>query len=202
MNKFRKPYVTCIFALVLLFTSCSQYENQNEEVIDSSLSAKETSSLANYVEEHIKMASKLYELIEYETDINVELLKDSTKNIDFDQLDSVLENANFIEFRKIAGLLKKINANNSQFIESNPDFDIQKLESIIINELDKMLVTKSSQTESDSCLDRYKVAKGRCFRNLTIALTIAGGAAFFTAGLGGAFGAAPAYRGRFTGDRG
>lgn len=106
MNKFRKPYLACIFALTLLFASCSQYENQNEEVNDSFLLAKKASSLTNYVEEHIKMTHELYELVENETDINIELLQGLTRDIDFGQLNSVLENANITEFDKITNLLK------------------------------------------------------------------------------------------------
>ena len=176
MNKFRKPYVACIFALVLLFTSCSQYESQNEEV--------NASSLTNYVEKHIKMTSELYQLVENETDINAELLQDSTKNIDFDQLNSVLENANFTEPDKIANLLKEINDNTFLFIESNSSLSQKELESIISAEIDKILINESIYNKSNTCLDRLNIAKSRCLQNLILASAIAGASAFFTAGAG------------------
>lgn len=59
---------------------------------------------------------------------------------------------------------------------------------MISTEIDRALINKSIHNKSSTCLDRYKIAKNRCFQNLVLATAIAGTVAFFTAGFGGAVG--------------
>lgn len=186
MNKFRNPYVSCVLAMLLLFTSCSQFENDIEE-IDSSLSLKE------YVEKHISLTNELYHLLQNQENVNITLFDDLPQNIEFNQLKIIFENANLSNANLATEIIKKIDQNNNNFIKVNSDLRYSEIENIVTNEIEyQFLNTELLSSRQPTCLEQYHIDKQRCLQNLLLATSVAGIVAVFSAGIGGAVGIAAA----------
>ncbi|MEN8817846.1 MAG: hypothetical protein ABF274_13375 [Nonlabens sp.] len=183
----RKPYLSIFLSALVLFVSCSQYDNDINEV-------EENLSLSEFVEKHLELSSSVLSLINDENKQDILALENIEETLTYNQLNKVLADANIKESDAIAGLLNEMYLNGKRFSESNPDFQNDKksdLEILISQEIDKQL-NNSYLRASGPCQDAYHTAQGRCTRNYAISSGVAVAVGLGTAGFGWLFGAGAA----------
>ncbi|WP_452218357.1 hypothetical protein [Lacinutrix undariae] len=197
IKNFRKPYLTIILASLTLFASCSQYENEVEEIPNSTELANRINklNLADYVEKHLQISNDIYILLENENNIDIEFLESAPDKLKLNEILGMLENANVQQSGLISDLFIQMYHNTLDFTNSNPDLknlNYSEFENMITVEIDKQLDENYSNRSTGDCRATLDKAKARCGRNMVISLAVAGGVGIFTGGVGYAFGAGAA----------
>jgi len=181
MKKLRKPYVSGIMTLLLLFASCTQFESDIEETENSI-------SLEEFVEKHIELSSSMLILLE-ENKKNILSLQKLEDNLTYEQLEQVLRDTNIKEAQTITELAKEIRNNGVNFSKNMEYHNLNKseLEFKVTNEIYKQL--NKLYPKDGPCEDQYRSAQGACTLQYTIATGAAVIAGTATLGLGWLIGA-------------
>lgn len=183
----RKPYLAMFLASLMLFSSCSQYDNEiNEE--------SESLNLSNFVEKHLEISTEISKLMINEKRINLSILQQTSHIIKYEQINEMLESVNFEVSNKIALLIQQMHSNSVKFVKSNPQYknlNKNEIESLITAEID-YLMNKAFLKRAGPCKDAFHIAQGRCTRNYAISAGTAAVVGIFTAGFGWLAGAGAA----------
>ncbi|NMH89114.1 hypothetical protein [Flavivirga algicola] len=194
----KKTYFSLFLATLLLFTSCTQYANDIDENITITSQITEHLSLEDYVNNHINLTSKLFDIINNEKNVSQDILRESKRYSTSKENIKTLKEAGFKETEIISDLLIKISNNTSKFIQNNPTltkFSENEIEDTLTIEIDKQLkfnklakLAESKYSKSD-CQSRFETAKGRCKTNFAIGIAGLAISGFFSFGLGTVVGA-------------
>lgn len=194
INFLRKPYLAMFLASLMLFASCSQYDN---EIVETS----EPLSLSNFIGQHLQIVTEISILLESESNIDAESLQSISKNLKPEEMLGVLEDANFQQADVISELFLEMYNNNLNFTNSNPNLknlNNNEIENMVTVEIDKQLIqfqrNKSSNVQSNKsdCKENMDRGASRCQRNFAISAASAIGVGLFTGGIGYAIGIATA----------
>ena len=196
IKNFRKSYLAIVLASLTLFTSCSQYDNEVNEIPKSTeLANRENNlNLADYVKKHLQISNDITILLANENNIDIESLQSASDKLKPEEILGMLNDANIQQAEVISELFIQMYYNTLDFTNSNPDLknlNYSELENMVTVEIDKQLDEFYSRSSGD-CRENLDRAKARCGRNMAISLAVAGAVGIFSGGVGYAFGAATA----------
>lgn len=196
-KKIRKSYLASILASLTLFASCSQYDNDIQNSINSTdnINLEKNSgniNLDSFVEKQLQTSTEIINLLEKENNIDFESLEYVSKDLKPEDLLIILEDANIQKSDVISNLLIQLYNESVNFGINNPDF-----KNLNQNEIEKMINVEINNQHNkldgfNPCRDVLDIAKARCGENLLIALAAAALVGIFTGGVGYGFGAATA----------
>lgn len=197
LNIFRKPYLSTLFAMLILFASCDTYENdilESDKSIKSNSLNKKSSKLEDYVANHLITSSNLETLLLNEDNIDITILENSSLYFnDIEELKLMLIEAKVVKVNEIADLFWQIQSNTNNFL-INSELKQNEAGLVIEAEINRqfdLMVLKYTESKSDCasyCYESYQNADFRCRRNMSIALAASAVSAFFTFGVGTAIG--------------
>ncbi len=174
---FRKPHLALLLALLLIFSSCSQYEYDN---IGTNL------NLEDFAERHIDISSKVIALLNEEKNIDIHIIKMIPPTDDYtkQELNKVFEISGIKESTKLVNLFSEMNENAKNYVRSNPYSDLEIIEESITSVLDKKSNDLNFALRHGDCEEERDEAYARCDRNYVISVGVAVVSAFYTFGVG------------------
>jgi len=180
LKALRKPYLSIFLSGLILFISCSQYE-------DDQLENQNTVGLSSYINKHLELSS----LLSHELKINKVIDLKTLNNISYDQnLELALDSLNFNNKDRILSILNKMENNTSDFFSKNEHFqniDIDTYKNLITAEINIALTSLEYHKQRGSCEDAFDNSTGNCLENLALASAVALGTAFISFGVGTAY---------------
>lgn len=138
-KKIRKSYLASILASLTLFASCSQYDNDIQNSINSTdnINLEKNSgniNLDSFVEKQLQTSTEIINLLEKENNIDFESLEYVSKDLKPEDLLIILEDANIQKSDVISNLLIQLYNESVNFGINNPDF-----KNLNQNEIEKMI---------------------------------------------------------------
>ena len=164
----RKPYLAVVFASVMLFASCSQYDHEINESV-------EPLSVTKYVEKHIELTSELINIVNTDKELVIEALSNVINNTRIDEIEMIFENANFNESKSISKLIKEIQDNTFHFVESNPEMKTNGQDyivNLISHEIEEQKSNYATEMRQGSCDDKYGSDIDICKENYYFSLAV------------------------------
>lgn len=187
MNKLRKPYVSFVLSLLILFISCQpQSINLEEQAISSKkINQNERITLENFVGNHISIINNYLLNPSYYNNNSTTLISDLENYVNYNNLVISLEDNNIETPEEFANMYLEVQKNINDFLTN---FDYGKstpkeVESLILTEIERQS-NQSLEAKHLTCGDIYWRAMRRCDRNFYASLAAAAISAFWTLGLG------------------
>lgn len=171
MKKFKKPYLSCFLAFLILFSSCQK----TDESIESKL---QHISLEEFTAKHLSLSKSIFELIRQEDNVDSELLANRIEKVNSkEELLKILKDSNVSNHNELGELFEQLVTNNQMFINSNPQFfnlEEQERISIITSKINELSDNDyASKNRLGPCEDARATAENRCSRNFAIATGVA-----------------------------
>ena len=163
LNDFRKPYVACLLAILLMCISCKDTEITNDETYD----------ITKFMKKHLDISSELSTLIQNETNINYDMFLDMSTSVTESEFESTLKHASFNNSEKLSFLIHELHINVQEFLKINPNFltlNEEQIRDLLETEFNLLSLNKSLAQKTNPCADRRATAKFRCERNWTISM--------------------------------
>lgn len=186
MNLFkflRKPTFSFFLALLVVVTSCSQYDGETIEVNSSEsylvIDKNESYTLDDYVQDHKALSAELFRLSDGQKYIS-NIQTDSFNN----PQDLALEMSKLspVNAQRIADLVFQVSHNTAKLFSLNPQFEQLGEEEFIAMVSDK-LTTDITQNRS-SCQSQYDAAEQGCQTTYAVGLLAAAASGFISIGAG------------------
>jgi len=167
LKTIRKPYLAFFLSSILLVVSCTNNTTGIEENF-------EEYNLSTFITEQIEISKELSESLVNENNIDLEFLNEQTESFDVNEIESILERANFNDSKRVTNLLSEMHANGQKLMQSNPEYSEltenelnELIEVEIYNQGDKAILFQKSM---GPCEDQKDTAEYRCERNWVISM--------------------------------
>ena len=177
LNIFRKPYLSLILAMLVLFTSC----NQNNLLDKTEI---ETQTLDEYIDNHIELTSKmlkLKDLVDYE--VIDELTSLQSKLIETSDLKFTLQNQDIVFSNQLYELQLNL-IKNTEILYNNPKYNSltqQELLNLISNKIINIFENNQvSNLNRDPCLIAFNEANNDCLVQFAASAATVGVIGLFT----------------------
>ena len=145
LKTIRKPYLAFFLSSILLVVSCTNNTTGIEENF-------EEYNLSTFITEQIEISKELSESLVNENNIDLEFLNEQTESFDVNEIESILERANFNDSKRVTNLLSEMHANGQKLMQSNPEYSEltenelnELIEVEIYNQGDKAILFQKSR---------------------------------------------------------
>lgn len=186
LKHLRKPYFSIFLATLVLFVSCSQYDNI--ELEEKSLTLEE------YTENNMEIINQMTYILSREKNIDVDKLMNPNNSVKTQtDLETIYSTAGIEASDKMYELTIDL-IDNVAMLMNNDNYNHlteQELITLITNEIEYQFLDDST-SKSSACQDTFEIAKDRCYRNYAIAVAAAAVSAFWSFGVGTLIGLAAA----------